>query len=89
MVVGRWLGLVAAGGVTEPLYWQDRRFNTPNQPVVGVSFFEAEACCAWAGGRLPSEQEWEAAARGPEGHDTPGATTGRMASATPPRPASA
>lgn len=51
----------------EPRYWRDRRWNGPNQPVVGVSFWEAEACCAWAGGLLPGEQEWEAAARGPAG----------------------
>ena len=58
-------------GITEPRVWHDRRWNGPNQPVVGVSFFEAEACCAWAGGRLPSEQEWEAAARGPDGCEYP------------------
>ncbi len=57
--------------VTEPRYWRDRRRNGPNQPVVGVSFWEAEACCAWAGGRLAREQEWEAAARGPEGSEYP------------------
>ncbi len=55
------------GQVTEPRWWRDRRWNTPNQPVVGVSFWEAEACAAWAGGKLPTEQEWEAAARGPTG----------------------
>jgi len=58
-------------GVTEPLYWQDRRWNGPNQPVIGVSFWEAQACCRWAGGRLPREREWEAAARGPQGHEYP------------------
>jgi formylglycine-generating enzyme required for sulfatase activity len=57
--------------VTEPLVWHDRRWNAPNQPVIGVCFWEAEACCRWAGGRLPLELEWEAAARGPKGCDYP------------------
>lgn len=48
-------------GVDKPLAWDDRRWNGPNQPVVGVSFWEAEACCRWAGGRLQKEREWEAA----------------------------
>jgi hypothetical protein len=60
-----------SGGISEPRLWHDWRWNGPNQPVVGVSFFEAEACSAWAGGRLPSEREWEAAARGPEGCEYP------------------
>ncbi|MBL8666322.1 MAG: SUMF1/EgtB/PvdO family nonheme iron enzyme [Rhodospirillales bacterium] len=57
--------------VSEPMRWRDRRWNGPNQPVVGVSFWEAEACCAWARCRLPSEQEWEVAARGPASLEYP------------------
>ena len=41
-------------GVTEPSYWRDRRWNGPNQPVVGVSFWEAEACCR-LGRRAPAD----------------------------------
>jgi formylglycine-generating enzyme required for sulfatase activity len=58
---------------SEPLLWRDSRFNQPSQPVVGVSWYEASAYCAWLGAqsglgvRLPTEVEWEAAARGAEG----------------------
>ena len=51
-------------GFTQPLYWNDKRYNAPQQPVVGVSWYEADAYARWAGKRLPTTLEWQAAAQG-------------------------
>ena len=63
--------LAAEPDAKEPELWEDERFNEDRQPVVGVSWDEARAYCRWAGLELPSEAQWEAAARGDDGRRYP------------------
>lgn len=53
-----------ATGYREPEYWADDKYNQPNQPVVGITWYDAVEYADWAGKRLPTEKEWEWAARG-------------------------
>lgn len=47
-----------------PTFYRDKRFNEPDCPVVGVDWYDAYAYAKWAGKELPTELQWEKAARG-------------------------
>lgn len=62
-----YMEFVAATGHPKPKYWEDPDFNRPELPVVGVSWHDAMAYARWKNRRLPTEAEWEKAARGNDG----------------------
>jgi formylglycine-generating enzyme required for sulfatase activity len=72
VTVAAYRACVRAGGCApSPLAVSDARLLSPDVPITSVTWSEANSYCAWRGARLPTEAEWERAARGTDGRVWP------------------
>ncbi len=64
---GQYTKFLSETGHRKPKFWDNPTLNAPDQPVVGVNWEDAETYAKWAGKRLPTDIEWEKAARSIDG----------------------